>query len=89
MSKQLTTAPPTDAVEFGDVTLTLDEQIDYAEWQVTCTQAHLDELRAKKAALENEQIDAQYQEHLDIEFGKACIESDAHDKAIAEVIQNA
>ena len=90
MSKQLlTTAPPTDAVEFTDVTLTLDEQIEYAEWQVVCAQEHLDDLRAKKTALENEEMDAQYQAHLDAEFGKACIESDAYDKAIAEGLHNA
>ena len=33
--------------------------------------------------------DAQYQECLDAEYGKACIESDAHDKATAEVMPNA
>lgn len=88
MSKQLTTAPPTDAVKIGDVTLTLDEQIDYAEWNLMCAQSHLDELRAKKTALENEQIDAQYQEHLDAEFGKACIESDKADAEVMRCLSN-
>ena len=69
--------------------MTLDEQIDYAQWQLICAQAYLDDLLEKKAALENEQIDAQYQEHLDAEFGKACIESDAYDKAIMEGQHNA
>ena len=89
MSKQLlTTAPPTDAVEFGEVTLTLSEQIDYAQWQVICAQAHLDDLLAKKAALDTEQIDQQYQEHLDAEFGKACIESDKADAEVMRCLSN-
>lgn len=59
-------------------TLSLDDQIDYAEWELTLAKSRLDDLKRQKAELDAE-IDAQFQSHLDGEFGKACIESDAHE----------
>lgn len=58
--------------------MTLDDAIDYAEWQVTVAQSHLDDLKRQKAELDRE-IERQYQQHLDGEFGKVALESDCHD----------
>ena len=63
-----------------------DDQIDLAEWNLSVAQSHLDALKREKAELDAE-IDAQFQAHLDGEFGKHAIESDAHEchPAIREV----
>lgn len=72
---------PRDPME----TMTLDDQIDYAEWQVSVAQSHLDDLKRKKAELDTH-IEAQYQAHVDIEFGRVACESDAADRKVAEVL---
>ena len=38
---------PRDPME----TMTLDDQIDYAEWQVSVAQSHLDDLKRKKSGV--------------------------------------
>lgn len=71
-------------------TLSLDDQIDLAEWNLTLAQSHLDDLKRQKAELDAH-IETQYQNHLDMEFGKAALESDAHDctPKIREALNNA
>lgn len=64
--------------------LSLDDQIDYAEWQLVQAQSHLDDLKRQKAELDA-RTDAQYQAYLDAEFGRVACESDAHDCIIREV----
>ena len=59
-------------------TLSLDEQIDLAEWEVSRAQSHLDALKRQKAEVDAH-IEKQYQAHLDAEFGRVACESDAHD----------
>lgn len=59
----------------------LEEQIERAEFELKCAQSHLDALRAQKAA-EDAHIEAQYQQHLEYEYGKAAIESDVDDHQI-------
>lgn len=63
---------PRDPME----TMTLDDQIDYAEWQVSVAQSHLDDLKRQKAEYDAH-IEAEYQRHVDMEFGKAACEADA------------
>ena len=79
---------PEDAVVLGDTVLDLETQIEMAEFNLACAQSHLDELRAQKDAedAEDAHVDAQYQEYLEIEYGKAVMASDAVEKAIAEVL---
>lgn len=72
-------------VFIGDTEIDLDTQIELAEHALMCAQNHLDELQAQRDELINAQIDAQYEAHLDAEYGKACVESDADDKVITEV----
>ena len=74
-----------EGVMFGDYQMSLDDQIAYAEFSLICAQSHLDELRAKKAEqdAEDAHVDAQYQEYLEIEYGKLVMSSDAADKEIA------
>ena len=74
-----------EKVFMGDVELSLDEQIEYAEFNLHCAIDHLNELLAKQRK-EEAHIDAQYQAHVDAEFGGLCIESDKHDKEIEECI---
>lgn len=77
-----------DAI-LGDVELSLDDQIAYAEFALICAQSHLDELRAKKAAQDaalDAHIESQYQEHLSIEAGKLAMQSDKADSEIAHAI---
>lgn len=62
-------------------TLSLEDQIDYAEWCLTVAQAHLDDLKRQKANLDAH-YDAQYREHCEIENGKIVIESDNADQII-------
>lgn len=66
----------------------INEQIESAEFYLICAQSHLNELRAKKAAqdAEDAHVDAQYQEYLEIEYGKLVISSDAADKEIEREI---
>ena len=59
----------------------LEEQIERAEFELKCAQAHLDELRAQLAA-EDAHFEAQYQQHLEYEYGRAAMESDAADHEI-------
>ena len=68
----------------GERDFTLAEQIEAAEFHLICAQSHLAELRAKKAAqdAEDAHYDAQYQEYLEIEYGKLVMQSDAADKEI-------
>lgn len=87
---QLTHAIPSDptqddAVILGDVEIDLDTQIEIAEFNLACAESHLHELRAQKAAqdAEDAHVDAQYQEYLEIEYGKLVMSSDAADKEIA------
>ena len=61
--------------------LSLEEQIELAEFELKCAQAHLDELRAQLAA-EDAHYEAQYQQHLECEFGRLSMESDAADREI-------
>ena len=56
--------------------LSLDDQIEYARWQVEVAQSHLDELKRQKADLDAH-YDAQYAEFCSIEDGKAHIIADA------------
>ena len=74
-----------EGVMIGDYQMSLDDQIAYAEFSLICAQSHLDELRAKKAEQDAEDayVDAQYQEYLEIEYGKLAMSSDAADKEIA------
>jgi len=70
----------------GERDFTLEEQIEAAEFHLICAQSHLDELRAKKVSAqdaEDAHYDAQYQEYLEIEYGKLVMQSDAVDKEIA------
>lgn len=60
----------------GFETMTLDDQIDYAEWCVTVAQAHLDDLKRKKAELDAH-YDAQYAEYCALENGRLTCEADA------------
>ena len=73
-----------EGVMLGDYQMSLDDQIAYAEFSLICAQSHLDELLAKKAAqdAEDAHYDAQYQEYLEIEYGKLVMQSDAADKEI-------
>lgn len=73
-----------EGVMIGDYQMSLDDQIAYAEFSLICAQSHLDELRAKKAEqdAEDAHVDAQYQEYLEIEYGKLAMSSDAADKEI-------
>ncbi len=68
----------------GERDFTLEEQIEAAEFHLISAQSHLDELLAKKAAQDAEDVhyDAQYQEYLEIEYGKLVMQSDAADKEI-------
>lgn len=66
-------------------TLSLDDQIDMAEWELTLAQTRLDDLRKQKAELDAH-IETQYQAHLDAEFGRATLESDNHDCRIREAL---
>ena len=59
----------------------LEEQIERAEFELECAQSHLDELRAKKAA-EDANIEAQYQQYLEYEYGRTSMESDVDDNQI-------
>lgn len=72
---------PRDPME----TMTLDDQIDYAEWQVSVAQSHLDDLKRQKAELDAH-TEAQYQAHLDAEYGRLACQSDIADREIAEVL---
>ena len=75
-----------EGVMIGDYQMSLDDQIAYAEFSLICAQSHLGELRAKKVSAqdaENVHYDAQYQEYLEIEYGKLVMQSDAADKEIA------
>ena len=75
-----------EGVMIGDTQMSLDDQIAYAEFSLICAQSHLDELRAKKVSAqdaEDAHYDAQYQEYLEIEYGKLVMQSDAADKEIA------
>ena len=74
-------ADPTETME----NMSLDDLIDYAEWQVSVAQSHLDDLKRQKAELDTH-IEAQYQNHLDTEFGRVACESDAADRKVAEVL---
>ena len=70
----------------GERGFTLEEQIEAAEFHLISAQSHLDELLAKKVSAqdaEDAHVDAQYQEYLEIEYGKLVISSDAADKEIA------
>ena len=73
-----------EGVMLGDYQMSLDDQIAYAEFSLICAQSHLDELLAKKVAqdAEDAHVDAQYQEYLEIEYGKLVMQSDAADKEI-------
>ena len=74
-----------EGVMIGDYQMSLDDQIAYAEFSLICAQSHLDELRAKKVSeqdAEDAHVDAQYQEYLEIEYGKLVMQSDAADKEI-------
>ena len=73
-----------EGVMLGDYQMSLDDQIAYAEFSLRCAQSHLDELLAKKTAqdAEDAHYDAQYQEYLEIEYGKLVMQSDAADKEI-------
>lgn len=64
--------------------LSLDDQISYAEFQLQCAISHLDDLMRQKAELDAE-IEAQYQAHVDNEFGRLSLESDNHDCRVREV----
>ena len=75
-------ADPTDTTPTPD--LTLDDAIDYAKWQVTVAQEHLQDLLRQKAEYDDH-IDKQFQNHIEIEFGKAALISDAHDCRIREI----
>ena len=83
-ARDLLFADPTDTPTESFDTMTLDEQIDYAEWQVSVAQSHLADLKRKKAELDAH-IEAQYQEHLERENGRLTLEADAHDCKNAEV----
>ena len=63
---------PRDPME----TMTLDDQIDYAEWQVSVAQSHLADLMRKKAELDAH-YDALYDQHCEIEKGRVACEADA------------
>ena len=78
-AREIILADPADLPSLD--ALSLEEQIELAEFNLKCAQAHLDELRAQLAA-ENAHVEAQYQQHLDYEYGKAAMESDAADKQI-------
>lgn len=82
-ARDLVFADPPETLDAPETleTLSLDDQIDYAEWSVTVAQAHLDALKAKKAELDAH-YDAQYREHCEIENGKVVIESDNADQII-------
>ena len=74
-----------EGVMIGDYQMSLDDQIAYAEFSLICAQSHLDELLAKKVSAqdaEDAHYDAQYQEYLEIEYGKLVMQSDAADKEI-------
>ena len=73
-------------VYLGDTEIDLDTQIELAEHSLKVAINHLNELLAKRNALDahiDAEADRLYQEHLDAEYGKACIESDAHDAEVA------
>ena len=75
-----------EGVMLGDTQMSLDDQIAYAEFSLICAQSHLDELRAKKVSAqdaEDAHYDAQYQEYLEIEYGKLVMSADKADKEIA------
>ena len=72
-------------VYLGDTEIDLDTQIELAEHSLKVAINHLNDLLAKRNALEahiDAEADRLYQEHLDTKFGKACIESDAHDAEV-------
>lgn len=82
-AREILFAEPTDLLSLD--ALSLEEQIERAEFELKCAQAHLDELRAKLAsveAAEDAHLDAQYQQHLEHEYGKASMESDVADNQI-------
>ena len=78
-------ADPTDTLDSPESlqTLSLDDQIDYAEWQVRVAKAHVEDLKRQKAELDAH-IEAEYQEHLDREYGRIACESDKADAAVAD-----
>ena len=78
-AREIIFADPTDLPSLD--ALSLEEQIERAEFELKCAQAHLDELRAKKAA-EDAHLDAQYQQHLEYEYGRISMESDVDDNQI-------
>lgn len=65
-------------------TLSIEDQIDLAEWEVSRAKAHLADLKRQKSELDAH-IEAQYQAHLDAQFGRVACESDAHDCKVREV----
>ena len=82
-AREILFAEPTDLP--SPDALSLEEQIERAEFELKCAQAHLDELRAKLASLraaEDAHIEAQYQQHLEYEYGKVAMESDVADNQI-------
>ena len=72
-------ADPTDLPSLDAPSL--EEQIERAEFELKCAQAHLDELRARQAA-EDAHLEEQYQQHLECEYGRTSIESDVADNQI-------
>ena len=76
----------TEKVFIGDTEIDIDTQIELAEHALKCAISHLNDLLAKRNSLDAH-IEAQYQEHVDAEFGRLCIESDKADKAIAEAMK--
>ena len=90
-STEETHETPTDDLNpfLGEREFTIDEELDYALWNLEVAQAHVDELRAKKAAHDaalDAHIEKQYQSHLEIEAGKLAMESDKADAEIAHAI---
>ena len=65
--------------------LSLEDQIEYAKWNLEVAQAQLDDLRKQKADFDAH-IEAEYQEMLDREYGRVACESDIADRKVAEVL---
>lgn len=74
-------------VFLGDKELTLDEQIELAEFDLFASINKLNELLAERNARDLDiHIEKQYQEYLEIQEGKAIMESDKADAEIDHAI---
>ena len=78
----------TEKVYLGETEIDIDTQIDLAEHALISAINHLNELLAKRNALLDAHYDAQAHAHADMEWGKAVVESDKHEREIAEVLNN-